>query len=308
MLRQLDRTSLAALALATALAAPTADAGPPPPLDPGDLLGSTGSVGASLIDIDPATGAATLRGSLGDFGPVTEIEFRADGVLFAATGGATSNMLTIDPETGDETLVGQHATGSVNGLEFVGDTLYGSFFSPTPQDGVATPTSLVIVDQATGALTVIGDMDFSPVRGLAYDESTATMYGVGSAPPQAGAPEGVQSDFLFTVDLATGATTPVGETGRILGGLEFGPDGILYGGDAQPIAEGNPTANLVEVDPASGVATSIGGTGFQAISGLSFVPGGEQPSPLPIPSLSSLGLALLAVLLTLAGVVALRRR
>ncbi|MCH6575776.1 MAG: hypothetical protein IH795_11350 [Bacteroidetes bacterium] len=95
---------------------------------PGTLYGSTGNVGATLITIDPVTGAGTPIGPHGAFGPVTEIEFRNDGVLFGSTGGGSSNIITIDPLTGMESLVGMHQIGSTNGLEFdSGNNLLGSF-------------------------------------------------------------------------------------------------------------------------------------------------------------------------------------
>jgi hypothetical protein len=333
MLRSLAVRSVLVSTLALVLPG-LAWAGEPPPPEPGDLLGSTGQAGGSLIDIDPVNGAGTLRAPLGSLGPVTEIEFRADGVLFGTTGQGTSNVITIDPTTGAETLVGQHDFGATNGLEFVGNTLYGSYFAAGIPPAAGVPIySLVIVDQTDGSLTTIGPMDeYFPIRGLAYDEATATMYGIGvplsqPPPPQAGEPEGL-SDVLFTIDLATAATTEVGPTGFFLGALEFGPDGTLYGGadGGGKLTEGPPagasgwssheeretvggSAPLVTIDTATGAGTAVGPTGFPAISGLSFVPPAEQggPSVLEIPSLSGVGLFVLAALLAAAGLLAVRR-
>ncbi len=323
MTRRLAPHVLAVLALIAA--APAARAGAPAE---GTLYGSTGNVGAALITIDPATGDGTLVGAINDLGPVTEIEFRADGVLFGSTGEGASNIITIDPLTGDETLVGQHAFGAVNGLEFVGGTLYGSYFSPQPLgDGNGPPPYfLVTVDQTDGSLSTIGPIDgYFPIRGLAYDEDSATMYGIGIPLPTLGGPGG---DNLFTIDLATAATTEIGPIGFFLGALEFGPDGTLYGGtdgggqlsgggtpDAGGWAAPGPrevvggSAQLVTIDPATGAGTAVGPTGFPAISGLSFVPGAVVggPSVLEIPALSWLGLALLALLLAGAGLLAVRR-
>lgn len=314
-IRMLRRASLLSLVAAFVLLASAAVAGPPPPppVMPGDLLGSTGALGASLIQIDPMTGAGTFRGPLNTFGPVTEIDFRDDGVLFGATGGGTSNLITIDPETGIETLVGMHAFGSLNGLEFVGGTLYGAWFDPgsmegAPPTGGAT-TQLVTVDTTDASLTTIAQIDgFSLVRGLAYDASSDTMYGVGSPTT-----EGIAGDQLFTVDLGTGATTAIGFTGaQIVGGIEFGPDGLLYGGVAQGgIDEGvTDDGDLVVFNLASGDATTIGNTGFPAISGLSFVPSGAiggGPPVVEVPTASTLGLLALLASLMVAGVLLLRR-
>lgn len=329
MVRQL--VVCAALVSMLALGLPSALlAGEPPPPAPGDLLGSTGAVGASLIDVDPATGTGTLRAPLGTLGPVTEIEFRADGVLFGTTGGGSSNVITIDPATGVETLVGMHAFGAVNGLEFAGGTLYGSFFSAGPAGTEGPPQyALVTVDQTDGSLTPIGPIaDYFPVRGLAYDAGSATMYGIGIplVELEGDAPVGV-SDVLFTIDLGTAVTTEIGPTGFFLGALEFGPDGTLYGGtdgggtlsdrfggtggwvDAGTRESLGGGADLVTVDTATGAGTLVGPTGFPAVSGLSFVPPGDEPGPsiLEIPTLSWLGLALLAALVAGAGLLAVRR-
>ncbi|MDY7093883.1 MAG: IPTL-CTERM sorting domain-containing protein [Acidobacteriota bacterium] len=289
-----------------------------PPVMPGELLGSTGAVGASLISIDPMTGAGTTRFPLGSIGPVTEIEFRSDGVLFGATGGGSSSIITIDPDTGVETLVGVHAFGAVNGLEFVGNTLYGAFFESGGMGQEGNPNAqLVTVDQATGVLTVIGDItDINPVRGLAYDSITGTMYGVGSELTRP--TEGITGDLLFTIDLATGTPTPIGNTGaEITGGIEFGPDGTLYGGIA--FGGGDAAApegilfndgDLVTLDPATGAATLVGSTGVNPLSGLSFVPGGiigPGPNVIEVPTLSEVGLMLMMGLLLAAGLVVLRR-
>lgn len=301
--RHLALSTITFLTLAAAAAAQ--------PVAPGELLGSTGNSSNSLITIDPTTGAGTLRCALGTQGPVTEIEFRADGVLFGTTGQGSANLIRIDPDGCAETLVGQHALESVNGLEFVGSTLYGSFLEDPdngPEGSVPT-TYLVVVDQSTGALTIVGAMGYSPVRGLAYDPGTATMYGVGSVPiePTEGDPG---SDELFTVDLTTGATTPIGPTGLPLGGLELGPDGVLYGGSTGiPGEGGGGGAPLVSLDRTTGQATPIGsGTGQPAISGLTFAPArGPGPSVLEIPTVSEVGLVLLAALLAGAALVLLRR-
>lgn len=290
------------------------------PVMPGELLGSTGSVGASLISIDPDTGAGTTRFPLGSLGPVTEIEFRSDGVLFGSTGGGSSSIITIDPDTGVETLVGVHTFGAVNGLEFVGNTLYGALFAAGGMGQEGSPNAqLVTVDQATGALTVIGDItDINPVRGLAYDSITGTMYGVGSELTRP--TEGIVGDLLFTVDLATGTPTPIGNTGaEITGGIEFGPDGTLYGGIA--LGGGDAAApegvlfndgDLMSLDLATGAGTLIGSTGSNPLSGVSFVPGGDVGTGpgvpvVEIPTLSEVGLMLMMGLLLAAGLVVLRR-
>ncbi len=271
------------------------------PPEPGELLGSTGNQGNSLITIDATNGGGTLRCALGTLGPVTEIEYRADGTLFAATGQGSSNIIVIDPDGCAESLIGQHDFGSVNGLEFVGGTLYGAFFEPPEGEGIPI-TSLVIVDQTDGSLTPVGEITgYSPVRGLAYDAASATLFAIGSAIPTEGF-----GDELLVLDLATGQPTPVGSTGESLGSLEFGPDGVLYAGEAQGRVEGPVSARLFTLDLGTGAATPVGETSFPAVSGLAFVPGGAA-SVLAIPTLSRSGVVLLALLLAAAGLLLVRR-
>ena len=229
----------------------------------GTLYGSTGNMGATLITIDPVTGAGTSIAPHGAFGPVTEIEFRNDGVLFGSTGQGTSNIITIDPLTGNESLIGTHPFGMTAGLEFnSGNILLGSFFNP----GVST--DLVIIDQSTGLFTTtIGVIGTMVITGLTF-HANGTLYGAGHNAM------GVFPSELYTIDPATGVSTLIGPIGfDNVGALEFGPNGILYGGVGSPLGGGGPPAgDLITIDPATGVGTSVGPTGFPGISGLSFVP------------------------------------
>ncbi|HSM50091.1 MAG TPA: IPTL-CTERM sorting domain-containing protein [Thermoanaerobaculia bacterium] len=300
-----------ALALVAGLALAGATLAQPAP---GTLLGSTGNAGNSLISVDTATGTGTFLCELGEYGPVTEIRHRADGVLFATTGQGSSNLITIDAGACTETLVGEHQYGAVNALAFAGNTLYGAFFAPPNGPEGVVPVYLVTVDTATAQLTLIDELPYDRVRGMAYDAATATMYGVGTTLQEPPPPtEGEPADELFTVDLGTAATTPVGSTGQSLGALAFSADGTLYAGEAISggPGEGVTGARLFTLDPATGAATAVGFTDFPAVSGLSFVPGGTPgpgPSVLEIPTLGPAGLAGLGLLLAGGAVALLRRR
>jgi hypothetical protein len=67
----------------------------------------------------------------------------------------------------------------------------------------ANPDQFATIDTATGAKTVIGTANSGGLgwNGMAYDSTTGTMYAV------AGCPSGSQ---LYTIDINTGAPTPVG--------------------------------------------------------------------------------------------------
>lgn len=227
---------------------------PPPPVFPGALYASTGGA-SQLLQLDPLTGAGTLVGFIGFFGPVTEIEFREDGTLFGATGGGTSSIITINVFNGAPSFVGIHEPGAVNGLEFdATGTLYGTYI-PGPNQ----PSQLVIVD-ATGALTFIGPTGFNNIGGLAFGPD-GTLYGATSSS---------SGGDLVTINTATGAATLVGATGfNEVSALEFGPNGILYGGLGGQNAD---AGSLVTIDLTTGAATLVGPSGFATLSGLSFFP------------------------------------
>jgi hypothetical protein len=224
----------------------------------GALLGSTGNRGQALIDIDVLSGTGKLRMPHGAFGPVSDIAFRNDAVLFGSTGGGTSNIITIDPVSRTESLIGQHISGAVNALEFVGATLYGTYISAP---GAAS--QFVSVNQGTGALTVIGATGVGAISGLAYDTNTTTMYGVTA---------GGGGGDLFTINLASGAAAFVGPTGfSDVSALGFAPDGTLYAGLG---ANANFPGHLITINPNTAAGSVVGPTGFPAVSGLGFVPAG----------------------------------
>ena len=226
---------------------------------PGTLYGSTGNSN-QLITINTTTGAGSLVAPIsGTLGNVTEIEFRADGVLFGSTGGGNAEMVTINITTGVATLVGIHPFGAVNGLDFdnVGNLL-GSFLNP----GVST--DLVTVNQTTGVLTTIGIIFPPPpdqVPGLTFSAG-GILYGVEHANGPAS---------LYTINPSTGTPTLVGPIGfNNVGAIEFGPGGNLYGGIG---VTGTNPGDLISINPSTGAGTVIGPTGFPGISGLSFFPG-----------------------------------
>lgn len=260
-------------------------------LQPGDLLASIGPSDASLISVDHETGIITdVRGPLGQFGQVGDIDFRDDGVLFGAAVDAiddrlVGNIITVDPNSGEETWVGTLESGYVTALEFGGNpvTLYGIY-----QASENAASQLGTIDQGTGTFTFVepgGVIDgYKNVDALAYDSGTDTMYGVG--PGSAGID-------LLTIDLATAEAQTVGFTGLkiTISAIEFGPDGKLYGVTA-PFRSSD-KGTLVTIDTSSGTATevvAVGGTEASTdalapvstsstVSGLAFFPGWEESPP-----------------------------
>lgn len=148
-----------------------------------------------------------------------------------------------------------------NGLEYVGNTLYG-----TAQYG-CTLSELHIIDPNTGGTTLIGPTGVGPISGLVWDGTSDFLYGV------VGCTSTYPSD-LVAVDLATGVATIIGPTNvpQGLGGLAFGPNGVLYG-----IGNNQEGGNFYSINPATGNATLVGPTGFPGFSGLTLV--GEPVPP-----------------------------
>jgi uncharacterized repeat protein (TIGR03803 family) len=205
-----------------------------------------------LYTLDLTTGAGTLI--VGPGGPPsTEIEYDPlTNTLYSEGSDGDINLYTINVTTGLPTGAVAHPFGALNGLEYVGSTLYGTFI-----DNALQPSSLVTVDTSTGSLTPIGPTGFGPITGLAYDGNV--MYGV-----TAGA-IGPAAD-LVTIDLNTGAATVIGSTGfSRVGSIEFGSDGVLYG--ATSVNSATPGI-LFSIDTATGLGTSIGQTGMFSITGL----------------------------------------
>jgi len=188
-------------------------------------------------------------------GLATEIEFGGStNRLFAEQTNGGTGLFTIDPASGAHLGVVHHAYGALNGLEFVGSTLYGTFIF---DGGGGVPSRLVRVGTLTGALTSVGLTGQGPISGLAFDSSSGIMYGVtaGGGPAE-----------LVTIDLLTGAATVVGATGfDRIGSIEFASDGNLYGGLTSNASQF--PNHLVQIDVRSGAAAVVGNTGF-SITGL----------------------------------------
>jgi extracellular elastinolytic metalloproteinase len=210
-----------------------------------------------LFTVNTTTGVGTSVGSPLPFNS-TEIEFdntarrafaqASDGSFF----GQEFNITT-------GATIGSTITNnaSFTGLEWVGATLYGAAFS-----GPGSTSTLRTLNAFTGTSTTIGSTGFGPLAGLAYDTTTSTMYGI----------TGGTTGTLVTVNLTTGAATTVGATGFRAGSLEFGPDGLLYGGGTGATDEGK----IFRINKATGAGTllgqaGVGATGSRDVTGLTAV-------------------------------------
>ena len=186
--------------------------------------GGNNSVLKSLVTINPATGVATVIGSLGSLS-ASDISFRSDGVLFGyqagGTGGGTRSMLTINLTTGAATAVGTTGlTATVGGgLAFSpAGTLY---VSPIGANG-----TLDTLDTTTGARTagpnMFGAPNASPgaMNSMKFN-AAGVLYAINSDQGT-----GTTVNYLVRINPVTGTVTPIGPGALSAGnidGLAFDP-------------------------------------------------------------------------------------
>jgi len=248
------------------------------------------SNGIDLFTIDITTGAGTLVGTMtdpGGTGSITEMEYdEVSGRAFAQASDGAFYGFEFDITTA--TVIGGSIanSGAYNGLEVIGGMWYGTVIF-----GSAGPSELRTIDPFTGVSTLIGLTGIGPVSGLAYDQATATMYGVEGGPGGGG---------LYTINMSTGAATLIGPTGIGAGAIEFGPDGQLYAG-----GNNNDGGNFYSIDTTTGQATLIGATGFPSVHGMGLVP---LLVAAPIPSTNSVGMVVFVLLVSIGAFMLLRRR
>ena len=152
-------------------------------------------------------------------------------------GGNPRGLYNFDTATGISTL-----RASVGGTQ--------RFFSlaTRPSDGtifaIATDTnSLYTMNINTGATNFVAsvvDTDF--VANIAFSPNS-TLYGLER-----------NNRGLFTINQTTGLRTPIGTTSDVRAGLDFSPNGRLFGlGEEQ-----GPSSALFQIDPATAVDTFVG--------------------------------------------------
>ncbi len=152
-----------------------------------------------------------------------------------------------------------------------GGVLYGS----TGEDN----SEIYTIDLLTGEATLFADLNaqlepafnLPPAAGLVLSPDGQTLYV---------SPGGEFGDpLLISVDVATGQGSVIGDTGRTIGELVFLPDGTLIGSAPSD-------RELVNVNPATGVTTTLCSTAPIKLSGLAISPqgpwygttGGQPPS------------------------------
>jgi len=268
------------------------------------LYVATGSGGApgTLFTVNPTTAATTpvgpvLVGAL----PVsiTGLAFHpTTGVLYALTGGASPNfarhLITINPASGAATDIGALGTAGADMSFTAGGILYITS---------GNSTSIFTVNLATGAATLVGPTGMPNLQGDAFAINPAGTAFLSN--------QNIPGGVLSTVNLATGAATPGPAITAVpvagaLNAMAFSPAGVLFAVDTN---QGGPasTNNLVTVSTATGVAANIGALPANT-DAIAFGPALAVAVAGPVPTLGEWALALLAMLLALAGTTAIARR
>lgn len=223
---------------------------------PNSILASQGGTGDEFWTLDPATGAGFKLGNMGIVG-MPGLAIDSQGRVFGTSrsSGPTdpSELYRVDAFHGFAVLVGGTGVPAFDAIAFdASDKLYGF--------GNWGPDALYSIDPNTGTPTLIANLGIL-VQGAAFDPTDGKLW-VSAI--------GGTSDEIYTVSKFNGSRTLVGRTmlGEQMQDLQFDALGRLYG-----IAGGgsSPTT-LYRVNKSTGVATAIGPTGVNGLSGMASWP------------------------------------
>jgi hypothetical protein len=136
-----------------------------------------------------------------------------------------------------------------NGLRFLFFAAFTAFANPAHAVFIGDDLAdLYVLDIGTNTATFIGNMGL-PMLDIAQDPTTGALYGAGD------------DDSLYSINPNTAASTYIGDIGLFVNGLTFDAAGTLYGSGF---------TNLFTIDTGTGMATSVGDTGFTSSGDLAF--------------------------------------
>jgi len=153
---------------------------------------------------------------------------------------AGGDLYRLDMTSGASTLVGDTGFGHLSSLAASSAGLFS-----VESDVAQAALHIVKIDPLTGNGTVFATLSSNTLnlRGLAIS-SAGLMYGIDNG-----------SEDIFTVDMATGVATDLGDSGVTeLQSLDFTADGVLYGWNATNLPLGG---GLVTVNTTTGAATDV---------------------------------------------------
>jgi hypothetical protein len=208
----------------------------------------------ALYSIDPVTRAETRLATLSRADSVVvapcDVAVDAAGTIFVADQNLPE-LYRVDPATGNCAVTMLSPAKSLLGTTYVPPGVLDPDHEVLV--GASADQNLYTVDPGTGAMTLIGPMGARVGGDLVWTGSELIMT-VG----------GTTVDVLYRIDIATGQSTPIGDTGfvNIYGMARVG--NTIFG-----LLETN---GIVTIDPATGIATvvkndAIGWTGASAPDG-----------------------------------------
>lgn len=220
-------------------------------------LYASDSSSQKLYLVDQIDASVTEVGAFGVEGYMAGLAYDANhGIMYGVT-TASDKLFSISLSTGAATLVGDLNATLMHGLAYDNstDTLFGTY-------GSSFGNGLYQIDVSTGHSTLIGNMGQFPnsdtIGGLAIHPVSGDLYGVLGGP--------ASGSGLVKIDKNTGAAMLVHSYAiQILSGLAFDTDGVLYATD-------NWSGDLYTLDISSGATSLVGNTGLDNALGLAAIP------------------------------------
>lgn len=262
------------------------------------LVGLSSTNPSGLYSINPATGEASLISNLNGSASQTGVSF-INGIIYA------SDLLNFPGS-----MVGVLSTGSITRsgnirpLSDQNGSIRWPGLASDDCDGRVLYTvdinndNILTAQLLNGAIETIGDGTGIEASGMAFDDENGILYAVA---------ERILLDVhsLYTISIEDGTSSLIGDIDVFLVsglvGLAYDEQNrILYLNDG-------PGGRLYTLDVNTGDATLVGPNNVDAvIDGL----GWQDPCPLvrPIPTLSEWGLIAMAGLLSIIGLITLRKR
>ncbi|MDZ7623152.1 MAG: T9SS type A sorting domain-containing protein [Ignavibacteriaceae bacterium] len=215
---------------------------------------SGGGNNGDIITIDRTTGAGTTLGA-SLYGEIRSLAVNpTNDILYGLVAGANnSEIVKVNADNGEAYTLITLDIPVLSGIDFDNSgTLYASH-----QDG-----DIYSIDLTDGNYTLVTTATIQ-LNAIAFNPTTNQLWAAIRKT------FGLGKDSVYTVDLTTGAATPVGVTGFgiITNDLSFDEDNKLYGVTGTSNQEGK----FFEINQVNGSGTLIGtGVGFNHTVGIAF--------------------------------------
>jgi hypothetical protein len=153
-------------------------------------------------------------------------------------------LYRIDASTGAATLIANTGLVNINGISF--DTVTGTLYAYT------TAADLYKIDVNTGAATLLAQVNATVPEGDLAMTSPASAFAVNAG-------------LFGAISITTGVFAPIGllgPAGDDISGLALDATGAVFG----YAKNGTNADTIVTINPLTGLATTLGPTGFNAAS------------------------------------------